>query len=74
MELKLELVDVKDAGAFEVYGSPVVNYEDIIKSFGPILLRQEYGIHEGDTLVLYGYDWQGQVAYLCFGWGSLLCL
>ena len=71
-KLELTLVDAKDAGAEEwEHGTGVsAYYEQLYHSFGPVLLDEGYGSYSGDTLVLYGHNWEGPVAYLNFGWGS----
>lgn len=45
------------------------SYDLIVESFGDILVSEEYGNYEGDSLYLIWNDTQGY-GILTFGWGS----
>ena len=45
------------------------SYDDLIQHFGyEVVLEEDLGDYQGDTLVLFRD--QGEWGYLCFGWGS----
>ena len=69
MELTLpKAIDVRGE-YFGTWGLDI-DYKDIVDRIGPVLTELSNDYYSGDTFVIYGESWDGEVAYLNFGWGS----
>lgn len=58
-----------DEGEKEWWAGMQVNYQQLIDSFGTVLIQEDSNDHQGDTFALILGD-DGRLGFLVFGWGS----